>query len=163
MPSGKSWQSFADLDMKWGHHEMRLPANTAYTDGSLLPGRAGAAALLSNGDTIIARCPGRQSIYKSELIGITMAATHSPPGTKNLLRLQRSRYRYNKQFDPGTGKILGVAWSIVNEKHHTVTWIKAHVGHQGNEQADLLAKAATKLPANPPPSTTLPMGICLPR
>ena len=78
-----NWHTAADLRISWSTHDCPIPSQAAFTDGSLLTSNyaAGAAAILPHGIAISARCPGRQTIYKSELLGICLAAMHSPPGT----------------------------------------------------------------------------------
>ena len=79
-----SWSSVEDMQVQKGRVNHPHQYSAAFSDGSLITssGVAGAAALLPDGSTLQARCPGRQSIYKSELIGLCLAAKFAPPSTQ---------------------------------------------------------------------------------
>lgn len=158
-PAGNEWQSLSDLTISQSSHRLTLPPSSAYSDGSLLlsSGTAGGASVLPNGLAICARCPGRQSIYKSELLGICLAAAHSPPGTTIWSDSKGAVKAVQGDFTPVKEKTWVLrARSLVKEFSHTISWIKGHAESEGNNYADFLAKAAAKMLPQPPQKPQTP-------
>ena len=96
----------------------------------------------------MARTPGPQGIFTSELLGVYLASQSSPPnstifldnhGASLVLSSQKKVVRHSF--------LVSLARASLVEKHQTVKWIKGHAGHRGNELADFYARKACSLPA----------------
>ena len=158
----ENWHTAADLRISWSTHDCPIPSQAAFTDGSLLTSNyaAGAAAILPHGIAISARCPGRQTIYKSELLGICLAAMHSPPGTTIWCDSKGAVTAIKNSRQPVKEKLLvQQARKSLIDFSHGLQWLKGYAGHLDNEYVDRLAKLATQLPPQPPQRPKTPWDI----
>ena len=128
---------------------------TAYTDGSKIEGRTGAGVIIYKHKEIIYKqsysLPTRASIFQAELEAIRQAAL--------FFNKQRTRYpaKYIKLLVDSQAALKSLCHNSVRSEtvrrtmqelsnlgseipRLTLAWIKAHVGHEGNELADLAAK-----------------------
>ena len=127
-----------------------------FSDGSFDPltKTAGAAAVeAASGRVALSRTPGRQAIYPSELWGIILASTISPPGSvihcDNLGAVQA----VTRDNPVATHRwLVEQARLITQTKHQKVAWVKGHSGNNGNDCVDALANQARALPAHPAPT-----------
>jgi ribonuclease HI len=131
-----------------------------YTDGSKLDGQTGWGVHIINKTEMTkyeanGRLNNEASVFQAEIVGILEAA-------KILIEKKAfSEKRWDFYID-NQGSVLTldnpeVETKLVAECSETLTtlskmcevqlhWIKAHVGHKGNERADVLAKEGTELP-----------------
>ena len=126
-----------------------------FTDGSKLNDKVGAGFTARKGripfKEMSFRLPDKCSVFQAEIFAINQAA----------LFIQRLGYpRYIKIFVDSQAALLAlnkkdITSRLVGDTVHNLNlipgltrlvWIKAHVGHEGNERADELAKAGTLLP-----------------
>ncbi|GAA6025253.1 hypothetical protein JCM10207_006241 [Rhodosporidiobolus poonsookiae] len=144
-----------------------LPAShlVAYLDGSLLDGRAGAGVLLravlgeQESELERGRAMGQyQSVYAAELEGARLALATSlplvPAGFRAILLALNNQSVLLQPFSPApsAGQSLRLALRSLarhlNETNPecmlTLLWVPGHVGVDGNERADELAKAAAE-------------------
>ena len=133
---------------------LSLSQINVYTDGSKYNGQVGAGVCVQHGKQTLAelsfRLPNKASVFQAEIFAINQAA----------LFLQQHQFSYIKFFVDSQAAILAlnkksIHSRLVGDTVHNLNlvsgnlrlvWIKAHVGHQGNERADQLAKAGTVLP-----------------
>ena len=127
-----------------------------YTDGSKFKGKVGSGVLVTAGRQTLAemsfRLPDKASVFQAEIFAINQAA----------IFLQNStRSSYIKFFVDSQAALMAlnnknVTSRLVGDTMHNLNlvpglirlvWIKAHVGHKGNERADGLAKAGTSVPS----------------
>ena len=125
-----------------------------YTDGSKFNNRVGSGIYITSGPRIIAalsyRLPDQASVFQAEIFAINKAA----------IFIQRiGNAKFIKFFVDSQAALLAlnnknVTSRIVGDTIHNLNlipglvrlvWIKAHVGHAGNEKADELAKQGTTL------------------
>ena len=136
--------------MECAHPPPPLPPGSAYCDGSYFARtvRAGAAAISPGGKVLMARTPGVQGIYPSELFGAYLASLSAAPhsticldnqGAVKVLNSAKAVVRHSF--------LVTLARASIQEKKQKVKWIKGHAGQTGNELADVYARQATKLPA----------------
>lgn len=126
-----------------------------YTDGSKFNDKVGAGVFITiDKDHSIARSfrlPNRASVFQAEVFAINQAAL--------ILQALPHSNKYIKFFVDSQAALLSLNNTSINsrlvgdtvhnlncvEGHVRLVWIKAHVGHPGNEQADELAKLGTSL------------------
>ena len=136
-------------------HKEHIPI---YTDGSKNQEGVGSAAVipaLSMSDSI--SLPKNASIYSAEAMAIILALEmidYLPQNNYIIHSDSQSVLMAVRQFDPTNLLIRKIRHWIhfletQSEKRVTFCWIPAHVGIQGNETADVLAKTATSRPAIP--------------
>ena len=143
-----------------GHSKYLCPSQiNVFTDGSKVNGRVGAGFTIRKGQTAFQemsyRLPDKCSVFQAEIFAINQAA----------LILQRLGYpKYIKFFVDSQAALMAldnksVTSRLVGDTVHNLNlipastrlvWIKAHVGHEGNERADVLAKEGTSLPTPQP-------------
>lgn len=110
----------------------------------------------------MARTPGMQGIYPSELLGAYLASRSSPPhSTIHLDNKGASQVLNSAKKVVRHAFLVSVTRKSVQEKHQTVKWIKGHVGHRGNELADIYARKACSLPQQKPAQTTDPFSVVI--
>ena len=128
---------------------------TAYTDGSKIEDKTGAGIIIFKQNEIIYRqsysLPGRASIFQAELEAIRQAAIFF---NRNKIRYPAKYIKFLvdsqaalKALSNCSVKSETVQRTIreLSKLGHniprlTLTWIKAHVGYEGNEMADEAAK-----------------------
>ena len=131
-----------------------------YTDGSKIESQCGTGFAIYTGKRIITkhseRLPDESTVFQAEVRGIQKAA-ETMFNSENL-----NKYKYIKIFTDSQATLLALNSADVTSKlvlqtklalndlakktrRVTVVWIKAHVGHEGNELADELAKEGTVL------------------
>ena len=95
----------------------------------------------------MARTPGRQGIYKAEVIGVLLDAHYSPPRTPLFTDNQgvSKVVNHTKQVLK-EAHWIGLARAELKAKGSTLQWEKAHAQIGGNEIADDFANRGTKLP-----------------
>ena len=130
---------------------------TAYTDGSLLEGRAGAGGvILRKGTQILSFCKRYldATVFQAELLGIkTAAEALSTWGVRNcnitiLIDNQASiRALSNNEISSKSVRdTLTSVKELAANNNLTLRWVKAHVGNRFNEEADTAAKEASRKP-----------------
>jgi hypothetical protein len=131
------------------HPPPSIPPGTAFSDGSYFAktNRAGAASISPEGHVLMARTPGVQGIYPSELLGVYLASLSSPPESTIYLDNRGAAHVLNSSKTVVRHSFLvSLARTSVHAKKQTVKWIKGHAGHRGNELADDHARKACSLP-----------------
>ena len=125
-----------------------------FTDGSKLNDKVGSGVYISAANTTLHessfRLPDKATVFQAEIFAINQAAIY----------LQNSNASFIKIFVDSQAALLAlnnktISSRIVGDTVHNLNliqgqvrlvWIKAHVGHRGNERADHLAKLGTELP-----------------
>jgi hypothetical protein len=146
------------------HTPPHLTPGNAYSDGSYFASssRAGAAAVTPGGTVLMARTPGVQGIYPSELLGVYLASQSAPPHTTICLDNQGAVKVMNSQKKVVRHAFLvSLARASLQEKHQSVKWVKGHAGHRGNELADHFARQATSLPSQKPARPLSPWEVVI--
>ena len=127
-----------------------------YTDGSLMEGKAGAGAVIFKGKKkihTIQKGLGNRSVFQAEIEAIKIGAEY-------LFDLIEGREIVFKVDSQAAIKALGsretnssithdafrMLQTLAKDNQVKIQWIKAHVGHEGNELADDAAKKAADLP-----------------
>lgn len=139
-----------------------------YTDGSKLEGKTGWGVHIVGlgGDEALDNKgqlqPGT-SVFQAELTAITMAANmlldQEFDQATFFVDSQAALLAINKPFtESKEATQCASALQTLSEKHRiTLNWIKAHVGHEGNEEVDDLAKQGTTAdPTEDDPAVSLP-------
>ena len=130
-----------------------------YTDGSKIESQCGTGFAIYTGKRIITkhseRLPDESTVFQAEVRGIQKAA-------ETMLTFENlNKFKYIKIFTDSQATLLALNSADVTSKlvlqtkltlnelakktrRITIVWIKAHVGHEGNELADELAKEGTK-------------------
>ena len=125
-----------------------------YTDGSKFNGKVGAGIYIVGNNSLIHeqsfRLPNKATVFQAEIFAINQAAIY--------LQSFNNTY-YIKFFVDSQAALLAlnnksISSRLVGDTVHNLNllqsqarlvWIKAHVGHAGNERADELAKLGTAL------------------
>ena len=143
--------SFVDM------HRAQSPAQcNVYTDGSKMGGGVGAGVFIErNGVTIIEakfRLPDTSTVFQAEVLAIKEAAQilQAIPDlstVKFYVDSQAALRTFQMDFIKSR-TALEMIHELNQVKHMSMTfvWTKAHVGTEGNEKADNLAKQGTALP-----------------
>ena len=151
-----------DTDSFSGHPDFLTPSQiNVFTDGSKYNGKVGSGVLIRRGpNTIIElsfRLPDKASVFQAEIFAINQAA---------IILQNLTNCFYIKFFVDSQAALLALNKKTINSRlvgdtiHNLnlitgkarLVWIKAHVGHDGNERADQLAKEGTTLPTISPVS-----------
>lgn len=127
-----------------------------YTDGSKLDGKVGLAIVLIRDNitfnTQEARLPDECSVFQAELQAIKQAVDWQSELMKageSIAICSDAKSALDVVASGSTDFYNAfLAWTQIKKlrserKHISLCWIKAHVGHRGNEQADENAKLAT--------------------
>ncbi|XP_035227189.1 uncharacterized protein LOC118199436, partial [Stegodyphus dumicola] len=132
---------------------------TIYTDGSRLDERVGCAYVATKQDNAIEKWKGQlrqhNSVFQSEAVAIAQAIRylHSHQHSHVTIKTDSLSSLYAIwNADHPSEIIQGIQRDLrSNPQYRTkLEWIKAHVGHYGNELADQLAKEATTDPPDAP-------------
>ena len=127
---------------------------TIYTDGSKIGGKVGSGFVVYRRKKIIfyqnARLPDSATVFQAELYAIFLAGRY-------IQTTLTEKYNYIRIYSDSQAAILALdkneissqlvmdtlqIWELITNRniHVTLSWIKAHVGHEGNELADTQAK-----------------------
>ena len=144
-----------DTDSFSGHSKFLYPSQiNVYTDGSKYNSQVGAGVYIHHKDLVLAelsfRLPNKSSVFQAEVFAINQAAIflQSLPNiffTKFFVDSQAALLALNNKSI--TSRLVGDTVHNLNliPGNTRLVWIKAHVGHDGNERADTLAKEGTRL------------------
>ncbi|XP_077486833.1 uncharacterized protein LOC144098204 [Amblyomma americanum] len=139
---------------------------TIFADGSVLPGPCSSAAAACTAPSLHlsrqARLPFVASSTTAELAAIHLAADilNQRPGIKEAAIYTDSRAALQLLLRPFKGPPIArrLAWRLdalcSRGTSIRLTWVPAHIGVQGNEEADFLAKSAHS------PGTPLSRNLC---
>ena len=120
-----------------------------HSDGSFHPKAdlSASAAVCPDGYAYVARTPGRQGIYKAEVIGVLLDA-HFPPPKTPLFTDNQGVKKVMSHDKPVLKEAywVGLARAELKRKGSPLEWEKAHAEIRGNELADRFANLGTKLP-----------------
>ena len=143
--------SFVDME----NSQQKLDCNV-YTDGSKLNDQVGSGVYITRKDVTIAkhcvRIPDCSTVYQAEMMAIKEAATL----LQDITDLSSIKFYVDSQAALRTfqadfikSKLALQTIEQLNKVQHSdimvFVWTKAHVGTEGNEEADTLAKQGTTL------------------
>ena len=143
-----------------GHPKYLSPSQlNVYTDGSKLNNRVGAGVYITRSHDTIAslsfRLPDQATVFQAEILAINKAAIY----IQSLENTNYIKIFVDSQAALQALSKKDITSRLVGDTVHNLNlipglvrlvWIKAHVGHDGNERADELAKAGTSLPTAEP-------------
>ena len=139
------------------YHEAQGYHDEAYTDGSKMNERVGAAAVINrhfqDGETtcrqLSKRLPDNSTIFAAEATAITLALNyyrHMGPVHHDVVVYSDSMsclqaIEGEDTENPFICHIMNLLWSLSNKGTHVrFCWIPSHCGIEGNEKVDQLAK-----------------------
>ncbi|KAJ2947204.1 hypothetical protein O0L34_g16912 [Tuta absoluta] len=140
--------------------EHNILGQTMYTDGSKIDGGVGAAVTIWEGDRELIgkkyKLEGYCTVFQAELFALLKAtelALETGAETTNVMSDSRSSLellRNSQSFHPLSFQIRKNIKDL-QTRNQTIRlfWIRAHVGVEGNERADQLAKQAAKMKVKP--------------
>ena len=141
--------SFVDMASCQGHVETNV-----YTDGSKLDDKVGSGVYIKEGQNSTSakfRISDHATVYQAELFAIKQAAEmlrrrHDLTNVKIFVDSQAALRTFQSALIKSR-LALETIESLNRVKHKSMTfvWTKAHVGTDGNEKADELAKEGTKM------------------
>ena len=148
-------------------HQTQVNCNV-YTDGSKQNGKVGAGVYILKDTTTIAECsfrlPNEATVFQAEVTAIKEAAYL----LKNMIDFTEVKFFVDSQAalkalaaDTLSSKLVHntlVELNSIPAQDIKLVWTKAHIGTEGNEKADQLAKKGTELPNTTPtplPTTAL--------
>ena len=137
-----------------------------YTDGSKLNNNSGYGAVLydpmdRNIGELKGTCGPNATVFQAECHAILEGISLITPDITSITILTDNqgvvKALDNTLTNSSTIKNLKQALNKIGKHTHTtIQWIKAHVGHAGNERADELAKQGTEIvPCGPEPNVAL--------
>ena len=110
----------------------------------------------------MARTPGVQGIYPSQLLGAYLASISSETHTTICLDNQGAvKVLSNQNVVVRNSFLVSLARTSVEEKHQSVKWVKVHAGQRGNDLADCYARKASSLPSQRPARTQKPWDVII--
>ena len=136
------------------HIRRKGPHNEIYTDGSKSDDKVGSAAIYQN-EKVLISLPKNASVFTAELIAIQAAIRMI--STKNERKFviysdSKSSIEAIQKYASKHELIIQIQTALQelteNRKEIEICWIPAHVGVQGNEEADKAAKEASSLVIN---------------
>ena len=144
------------FDGKMKH--LRMAEYNVYTDGSRLEGNCGAGYSIYKYKSMVTsnscNLPTTSTVFQAEIIGIKLAC-------EEMVKMYADKpFKYVKIFSDSQAAIAAIDSSEVTSqavldtkialnrlakltRNTVLVWIKAHVGHEGNEVADEMAKQGT--------------------
>lgn len=127
--------------------------HSIYTDGSKMEGQTGCAFVVYSGnrkgDHRQYRLQNFCSVFQAELLAIKEAVTWCAESGASAIIYSDSQSALDAITDWTNRNqlVVDIRKQLTNHQHHVcLRWVKAHVGIEGNEEADTLAKDARVLP-----------------
>ncbi|GBO09339.1 Putative protein in type-1 retrotransposable element R1DM [Araneus ventricosus] len=124
-----------------------------YTDGSKSEQGVGAALCEFDSSNTLsqswqAKLHPRNTVYQAELVGLLEASKYAARSSTATKIWSDSLSSLQALQDPKTSSPIArqIQQILLEYPHISLGWIKAHVGHEGNEKADELAKEAILSP-----------------
>ena len=147
----KSSTSPLEFNSKFNELKSNYPSHTAiYTDGSKDGTKVGCASV-SELHTNKMRLPDNSSIYSAEVLAISLALRFiSSCARKDFmifsdsLSVLQSLHKRDTS-NPLVQKLLLQHHALSSRKNITFCWLPSHVGIQGNEEADSVAKSSLEM------------------
>jgi ribonuclease HI len=143
-----------------------------FTDGSRLKDRAGCGVCIIFKDTIVKKLAIPLGIYptvfQAEIMAISQAAEmlleYAKVGNITIFCDSQAALLALDSTSAKSSVVLATMYALdtlalASNFRVTLAWIKAHVGFQGNETADLLAKEGTELTSEDP-EPVIPVPSC---
>ncbi|XP_035225652.1 uncharacterized protein LOC118198152 [Stegodyphus dumicola] len=125
-----------------------------YTDGSKIDNQVGCSFIAKRqGDTLAAwkgNLKGNNSVFQAEAATLKHALSYAATNSQNSFRIytdsQSAIFAIRNPHHPSPliAEIQALLRARSSASPLPISWIKAHFGHQGNEEADLLAKEAVQ-------------------
>ncbi len=162
---------YVDLNFDRTRHDSNenLTNVYVYTDGSHIDGRSGWGFVVKQGKrgSYTTRCGYlglNASVYQAELEAIRQAASYlyGPYyGSKIIFRIDnQAAVRSLANTEIQSQLVLECVQALLklaDRNHVSIRWIKGHAGHEGNDAADVTAKAgAMQIVEGPEPLSWLP-------
>ena len=142
--------SFVNMQDCQGHHDSNV-----YTDGSKLKDQVGSGVYIIHADgsttELSFRISYHATVYQAELFAIKQAAEHlSTLGTLGRVKFfvdsQAALHTFQSLLIKSKLALVTIqTLNAVKHKSLTFVWTNAHVGNEGNEKADTLAKKGSTL------------------
>ena len=124
-----------------GQYIFKRPKQQIYTDGSKTDYGVDAGFVIYHKNKRIhiesIHMPGTSTVFQAEIEAISHACQYA------LANLKELDIKYIKILSDSQAAIRALEYMetlAIEAKHVTLAWIKAHVGTEGNEQADQAAK-----------------------
>ena len=166
-PSDLTSHFLPELDIPYFESPLplSLPEGTAYADGSFFPSisQCASAVLLPNNRSATLKPRGRPSCYRAEVYALALAVALVTEGTSIYTDSAAALHAIHGNSIRVTlaGPIAFIRRAVFR-KSLTLCHVRGHIGIQGNEAADRIAKHACKtLPAPPPQEPSKPWDVCV--